>query len=53
MLKEFSFFGGGYNETTSNLLSLSTTSNLVKYGLMEHLKLILILKEWNPIVVYT
>jgi hypothetical protein len=39
MLKEF-FSDGGYNETTSNLLSLSTTSNLIGYGLMEHLKLI-------------
>jgi hypothetical protein len=29
MLKEF-FSDGGYNETTSNLLSLSTTSNLIE-----------------------
>jgi hypothetical protein len=30
MLKEFFFSDGGYNETTSNLLSLSTTSNLIE-----------------------
>jgi hypothetical protein len=44
---------GGYNETTSNLLSLSTTSNLIEVWVNGSiLKLILIL-EWNPIVVYT
>jgi hypothetical protein len=47
-VKRIFFSDGGYNETTSNLLSLSTTSNLMK-GLMEHLKLILILKEWNQL----
>jgi hypothetical protein len=52
MLKFF-FFDGGYNETTSNLLSLSTTSNLIEVWVNGAFKANINIKEWNPIVVYT
>jgi hypothetical protein len=47
------FFDGGYNETTSNLLSLSTTSNLIEVWVNGAFKANINIKEWNPIVVYT
>jgi hypothetical protein len=45
MLKIF-FSDGGYNETTSNLLSLSTTSNLIEVWVNGAN---INIKEWNQL----
>jgi hypothetical protein len=51
MLKEFFFSDGGYNETTSNLLS-STTSNLIEVWVNGAFKANINIKRMEPNCIY-
>jgi hypothetical protein len=48
-VKRIFFSDGGYNETTSNLLSLSTTSNLIEVWVNGAFKANINIKEWNQL----